>query len=57
LVQIFAFLALLCFLLALFGAHVGSIDLVLLGFVFVAAALLVGNWPVGMVADRVGRSR
>ena len=53
----FAFLALLCFLLALFGAHVGSIDLVLLGFVFVAAALLVGNWPVGMVADRVGRSR
>ena len=43
----FALLALLAFLLALFGAHIGSIDLVVLGFVFVAAHLLVGPWPFG----------
>lgn len=50
------FLALLCFLLALFGVHL-SFDLVVLGLVFVALSLLVGNWPVGVVVDRVGRSR
>jgi len=51
----FPFLALLCFLLALFGAHVGTLDLVLLGWVFVALALLVGNWPVGLAVERYGR--
>jgi len=50
----FPFLALLCFLLALFGVHL-SVDLVILGFVFVALSLLFGNWPVGIVLDRVGR--
>lgn len=53
----FPFLALLCFLLALFGVHPGSVDLVILGFVFVALSLLFGNWPVGIVLDRVGRTR
>jgi hypothetical protein len=48
----FALLALLCFLVALFGGHVGGIDLVLLGFVFIAAAMLVGNWPVDTVWTR-----
>lgn len=43
----FALAALICFLLALFGAHVGTIDLVVLGFVFIAAHLLVGLWPFG----------
>ena len=50
----FALLALLCFLLALFGAHVGEINLVILGFVFIAAAMLVGNWPVGTMMTRYG---
>ena len=50
----FAFLALLCFLLALFGAHIASIDLVVLGLAFIAAALLVGNWPMGYVTERFG---
>ncbi len=36
----FALLALLCFVLALFGLHLGSIDLVVLGFVFIAAHLM-----------------
>ena len=50
----FPFLALLCLLLALFGVKL-SVDLVVLGLVFVALALLFGNWPVGLVADRMGR--
>lgn len=52
----FALLALICFLLALFGGSIGSLDLVTLGFVFIAAALLVGNWPVGYMAARFNRS-
>jgi len=51
----FPFLALLCFLLALFGAHVGTLDLVLLGWAFIALSLLVGNWPVGLAVERYGR--
>lgn len=42
----FALLALICFILALFGASTG-IDLVVLGLVFVAAHLLFGAWPLG----------
>lgn len=38
----FALLALLCFVLALFHVHIGDIDLVILGLVFVAAHLLFG---------------
>ena len=41
--DIFALLALICFVLALFGAHVG-LDLVVLGLVFIAAHLLFGSW-------------
>jgi hypothetical protein len=33
----FAFVALIVLLLALFHVHIGSIDLVVLGFVFLAA--------------------
>lgn len=43
----FALAALVCFLLALFGAHVGTVDLVVLGLAFIAAHLLVGLWPLG----------
>jgi hypothetical protein len=45
-----ALLALICFVLALFHVAVGSIDLVVLGLVFVAAHLVFGGgfypaWP------------
>lgn len=43
----FALLALVCFVVKLFDGHIGSIDLLVLGFVFVAAHLLVGLWPFG----------
>lgn len=43
----FALIALICFVLALFHVHIGTIDLVILGFVFVAAHLLVDFWPWG----------
>lgn len=52
----FALLALICFLLALFGGSIGGLDLITLGWVFVAAALLVGNWPMGYVTTRFNRS-
>jgi hypothetical protein len=38
-----ALLALICFLLALFHVALGSIDLVVLGFVFIAAHLVFGT--------------
>jgi hypothetical protein len=38
----FALIALICFILALFHVKLGSIDLVVLGFVFIAAQLMVG---------------
>jgi hypothetical protein len=42
----FALIALICFVLALFRVHLGSIDLVVLGLAFIALHLL---WdPVGM---------
>lgn len=50
----FALLALIAFLLALFGAHVGSIDLVTLGLAFIAAHLLLGAWPFGAAPWRRG---
>lgn len=44
----FALIALICFVLALFHVSLGSIDLVILGFVFVAAHLMWGiSLPVG----------
>ncbi len=39
----FALLALLAFVLALFDVHIGSVDLVVLGLAFVAAHLLFGG--------------
>lgn len=51
----FALLALLCFLVALFGGHIGSIDLVVLGLAFVAAALFLGPYPFGGFVERLGR--
>jgi hypothetical protein len=41
----FALLALLCFVLALFHVRLGDIDLVILGLVFVAAHLLYAWTP------------
>ena len=41
----FPILAIGCFLLVVFGAQVG-VDLIALGLAFVAAALLVGDWPL-----------
>jgi hypothetical protein len=41
----FALLALICFILALFAASF-PVDLLTLGWVFVAAHLLIGLWPL-----------
>ena len=38
-----ALIALVCFVLALFHVALGSIDLVVLGFVFIAAHLVLGG--------------
>ena len=42
----FPILAAVCFLLVLLGTSVGF-DLIALGLLFLALALLVGNWPFG----------
>jgi hypothetical protein len=39
-----AVIALICFVLALFHAHLGSIDFVVLGLAFVAAHLAFAGW-------------
>lgn len=44
-IRLFAILALLCFVLALFHAHVADLDLVVLGLVFVAAHLVFAWTP------------
>jgi hypothetical protein len=41
----FAILALLCFALSLFGAHVASLNLVTLGLCFIAAHLIFAWTP------------
>lgn len=41
----FALIALICFILALFHVSLGSIDLVVLGLCFVALHLMVG-WSI-----------
>lgn len=43
----FALLALLCFVLALFSVTIGSIDLVILGFCFLTIHLLFGGMVWG----------
>jgi hypothetical protein len=40
----FALTALIAFILALFEVHIGDVDLVILGLVFIAAHLLFGDW-------------
>lgn len=47
----FAILATLCFLLAVFHAPV-PVDLIALGLAFLALALLVGSWPIGATFTR-----
>jgi len=42
-----ALLALICFVVALFGGSLRTIHLVTLGLAFVALHLLVGAWPFG----------
>jgi hypothetical protein len=42
----FAILALLAFAIALFGGSIGNIDLVILGFCFIALHLIVPLWWV-----------
>jgi hypothetical protein len=42
----FAILALLAFLLALFGVHIGAINLVTLGLAFIAAHMIWDPFPV-----------
>lgn len=43
----FAILAVVCFLMAAFGGHIGDINLVDIGLAFLAFAILVGSWPIG----------
>lgn len=43
-----AALALVCFVLALFDVTLGSLDLVTLGFAFVAAHLAFGGTPLSL---------
>jgi hypothetical protein len=40
---VLALCALICFVIALFGGHIGSISLVTLGLCFIAAHLLFGG--------------
>ena len=40
----FAIAALLCWVLALFDVHIGSIDMVVLGLCFFALHFIVGSW-------------
>lgn len=49
---VFAILAVLCFLLALFGAAIG-VDAAVLGLVFTAVTLLCMNLPVATWGRRV----
>ena len=52
----FALLALLCFVVSLFGGSIGGVDLITLGLAFIAAAMLVGNWPLGYVSTHFNRT-
>ncbi len=45
----FALLALLCFVLDVFGVKQLDVDLVSLGLAFIAVHLLVGLWPLDRV--------
>ncbi len=43
----FALIALVLFALAAFGVKFEAVGIVELGLAFLAAAILVGNWPIG----------
>lgn len=45
----FALIALVLFVLAAFGVDFDSVNIIALGLAFLAAALLLGNWPLGFV--------
>jgi hypothetical protein len=45
----FALIAFALFLLAAFGVEWGETDLIALGLASLALALLVGNWPWGVI--------
>lgn len=47
--------ALVCFLVALLGGHLGGVDLVVLGFAFIALSLLIGPYPFGGFVARFHR--
>lgn len=52
----FALLAAICFIAVLLGGSLGSIDLTVLGFFFIALHLLLGGWIVGQFNARTGRN-
>ena len=43
-----AIIALVLFVLAAFGVKFDAVNIVYLGAAFVALALLIGNWPIGV---------
>lgn len=47
-----AIVALILFVLAAFGVKFNDVNIVDLGLAFLALALLIGNWPVGVVLAR-----
>lgn len=47
-----AAIALVIFVLAAFGVKVESFNLAYMGLAFLAAALLFGNWPIGLWTRR-----
>lgn len=50
-----ALVALVLFVLAAFGVNkFGSVSVVDLGLAFVALALLIGNWPFGVIVRNRG---
>lgn len=47
-----AIIALVIFVLAAFGVKFGEVSLIPLGLAFMCLALLVGNWPIGVISRR-----
>lgn len=47
-----ALLALICFVLAMFGVKFDAVNIIYLGFALLALALLIGNWPIGIIGRR-----
>lgn len=51
-----ALIALVLFVLAAFGVKFEAVGIVELGLAFLALAILVGNWPVGLFTRNSNRS-